>query len=613
MLLPARPRIGGAAHSRRTSTPLSTRSLAAILITCALVVFLFVLYQAHSRVEVLHGNTNASEMREINQIASRLEEEHREILGLIAKLEKEAEEIQQGSSSSRGGNTRPGGIEAVKSLSTTTATTTMTMTTAAIPPPLPPSSPPPPSPQPPSTSSSIASSLPEPLTFNSPASAAAQSTLIVCGTDGSGTRRVVDVLTELGVLMVSEDPETFDIHGDLMGGWPPVVKPIIQEARGLGYDPQQLSPGLHERSSRQLGRLLRQAAQDALRPTSYKLAVGGALPRPTDVRARSVAFGFKAPVAMTLAPYWAHLLPHFKLLHVVRDGRDIAFSANQGPVEKFYRDMYGGQGGMLSPPLMAVRLWSDWNFQLFDWASRRSALPALAAPAASSSFGYLALHSEDLVSSQAEVRFAALLSLARWVGSNATEAQVCCLALADAEYLGSHDRTDRADIRDADKHVASKYGKWRGMVRGDPRLGQRLGELGAAGLRALGYEPLRPLASAGARSANGFACLESVAASCPRREAAPLYNAAEFAVPGKCSAQGGTDYKGDGTSDLQTVDMSAEPGGYSPALCCLLCERRPGCHAFTVDVMNRVCFLKARRGRVLRSDRTKLLLSGDML
>ena len=46
--------------------------------------------------------------------------------------------------------------------------------------------------------------------------------------DGSGTRRVVQVLTQLGVTMVSEDPETYDIHGDLMGGWPPVVAPVLQ-------------------------------------------------------------------------------------------------------------------------------------------------------------------------------------------------------------------------------------------------------------------------------------------------------------------------------------------------------------------------------------------------
>ncbi len=39
---------------------------------------------------------------------------------------------------------------------------------------------------------------------------------------------MVQILTELGVTMVSEDPETYDIHGDLMGGWPPVVNPVIE-------------------------------------------------------------------------------------------------------------------------------------------------------------------------------------------------------------------------------------------------------------------------------------------------------------------------------------------------------------------------------------------------
>jgi hypothetical protein len=46
--------------------------------------------------------------------------------------------------------------------------------------------------------------------------------------DGSGTRRVVQTLTQLGVTMVSEDPETYDIHADIVGGWPPVVNPVIE-------------------------------------------------------------------------------------------------------------------------------------------------------------------------------------------------------------------------------------------------------------------------------------------------------------------------------------------------------------------------------------------------
>jgi hypothetical protein len=39
---------------------------------------------------------------------------------------------------------------------------------------------------------------------------------------------VVQILTQLGVTMVSEDPETYDIHADIVGGWPPVVNPVIQ-------------------------------------------------------------------------------------------------------------------------------------------------------------------------------------------------------------------------------------------------------------------------------------------------------------------------------------------------------------------------------------------------
>ena len=46
--------------------------------------------------------------------------------------------------------------------------------------------------------------------------------------DGSGTRRVVQILTQLGVTMVSEDPETYDIHGDIVGGWPHVVTPVLE-------------------------------------------------------------------------------------------------------------------------------------------------------------------------------------------------------------------------------------------------------------------------------------------------------------------------------------------------------------------------------------------------
>lgn len=68
---------------------------------------------------------------------------------------------------------------------------------------------------------------------------------------------------------------------------------------------------------------------DSRKLESHTLAVGGALRKPPNIKVSGVKYGFKAPVAMTLAPFWAFLLKDFRMLHVLRDGRDIAFSANQ--------------------------------------------------------------------------------------------------------------------------------------------------------------------------------------------------------------------------------------------------------------------------------------------
>lgn len=51
--------------------------------------------------------------------------------------------------------------------------------------------------------------------------------LMVGGTDGSGTRSVVDLLENLGVMMAVDDEGTMDVHGEEMqGGWPPIVKKV---------------------------------------------------------------------------------------------------------------------------------------------------------------------------------------------------------------------------------------------------------------------------------------------------------------------------------------------------------------------------------------------------
>lgn len=337
---------------------------------------------------------------------------------------------------------------------------------------------------------------PAPLTFSSGGGAAAM--LVVGGTDGSGTRRVVQTLASLGVLMVSEDPETFDIHADAVGGWPPVVSPVVRQTKSLQYSVAALPPDLRAKALAQLKQLVAQAERDSTKPTSHTLAVGGALPRPKGMVAAGVSFGFKAPVAMTLAPFWAALAPAFKLLHVLRDGRDIAFSANQGPVNKFFNDMYN-PSLRAEPQEMAIRLWSDWNAQIYKWAEAYAAAGAAGKP-----FGYYAMHSEDLVSEDSQVRFAAIHNLARWVGSSASNDEVCCLAMRGSAFMGSHDRTPRAGGKGSGKDpVSGRYGKWRGLLEKNAPLRERLQRAGAEGLRVFGYEPLRTLAAEGAVTADG--------------------------------------------------------------------------------------------------------------
>ena len=134
-------------------------------------------------------------------------------------------------------------------------------------------------------------------------------------------------------------------------------------------------------------------------------------------------FGFKAPVAMTLVPWWLALADKLMFLHVIRDGRDIAFSANQGPVNKFYGPMYAKKisdvptGGA---PAKAIKLWSDWNNGLRSWAEEKIKFLGRQDSSMLKSkqqFDYMKLHIEDLVHESDMVRLNAITRVAKFVGS----------------------------------------------------------------------------------------------------------------------------------------------------------------------------------------------------
>lgn len=344
-----------------------------------------------------------------------------------------------------------------------------------------------------------------------------------------------------------------------------------------------------------------------------RLRDAGVLKRPEGVSARRIEVGFKAPVSMTLVPLIVSLEPRVMFLHVLRDGRDIAFSANQGPVTKFYEPMYGARPVL--GPLSGIRLWNDWNAQLHHWArditssraafhTARSAISNGGGDGASTidskdSFSYFALHSEDLVDPVTAVRFGAITNLAAWVGSSLNENELCCLAVQESVFLGSHDRSAGRGTAKVD--AGARYGKWRSRVGNNGQLGAQLHDSGREGLRTFGYEPPRTLAEERAVSASGYQCTLK-ASDCTSIIRKPEVQFSQEAV---CNINPGTDYKG---GDLPGPPQTVA----SLDACCLACRAHLQCRHFTY--VPDKCYLKLSRGEA-QTDPNRLdgMVSGDVL
>ncbi len=76
---------------------------------------------------------------------------------------------------------------------------------------------------------------------------------------------------------------------------------------------------------------------------------------------RHAAWGWKAPRSIYLLPFWHRRFPEMRFLHVVRDGRDMAFSANQNQVLRHSGGLL--QSGEEKAPLAlrAMNLWRRVN------------------------------------------------------------------------------------------------------------------------------------------------------------------------------------------------------------------------------------------------------------
>lgn len=347
-----------------------------------------------------------------------------------------------------------------------------------------------------------------------------------------------------------------------------------------------------------LVRLLNQVESDSVKPESHKLGVGGAiLPKPPTY-SKLVKYGFKAPVSMVFTSYWADIIPNLKILHSLRDGRDIAFSVNQGPVDKFYTDIYSGTDLDIPLTHKSIKLWSDWNSQIYKYSLNR--MEKSKQDKSMGRFDYLTIRSEDLVTDDLDLKFSTLSKLARFVGSSLSNDEVCCVAKQGMTFLGSHDRTDRDKA--GGKDVQSRYGKWR---KQDKHVVDDLNIFGEQGLRLFDYEPHT--------NANGlkvdFDCKSTTFTCQPLKKAGDAdLSVDSFFDKGKCDIKLKTDFKSD---DLRVVNVLERDSNQ----CCRECQADANCRYFTLNVQYGLCYLKSsvQMENAVTSYSTTNLVSGIVL
>jgi hypothetical protein len=253
--------------------------------------------------------------------------------------------------------------------------------------------------------------------------------LIVGGSDGSGTRAFVQVLEQLEVPMVIDDRGTMDVHAKEIfngAGWPALVSQVLNVTHAATYNVEELPESLTELALQELGKLSK--ALEMRGRMMYQTGAG-------KVMASGVAWGFKAPVSILLLPFFRKRLPAFKLLHIVRDGRDVALSDNHSPVRKFYPSYYQDSdsrhealveedfGQESRARVKAIQLWNDWNKQVYDYGVRYSDGKTL---------DVLVMRTEDLL----EQSFESLSMLADFVGSPLSPYRLCCMSRTGTTDLG---------------------------------------------------------------------------------------------------------------------------------------------------------------------------------
>ena len=163
------------------------------------------------------------------------------------------------------------------------------------------------------------------------------------GTGGSGTRAVAEILTSAGLFMGSR----------LNGAGDSLDLAEVDWRWGQHYLAAALAgemPPLQEMR------------------TALETGVANHL---VQQRPPGGSWGWKHPHSYLLLPWLDSVIPGLRFLHVVRDGRRMAFSGNQKQPQHYGGIVFGAAAESWDPHVLSIRFWSWANERAADYGEQR--------------------------------------------------------------------------------------------------------------------------------------------------------------------------------------------------------------------------------------------------
>lgn len=169
--------------------------------------------------------------------------------------------------------------------------------------------------------------------------------LVIGATGGSGTRAVRELMHRAGLFMgvrLNDSGDAMDLVPFLDG----YVNRLLRAGGGVIFRLDQLPRKLRAEALAEF-----RAGLDRYR---------------TDLPP-AARWGWKNPRSVFILPIIHHFFPDMQYIHVVRDGRDMALSANQNPLKQHYEALFGHRPSIDIDPAESARLWAVVNGQVADW------------------------------------------------------------------------------------------------------------------------------------------------------------------------------------------------------------------------------------------------------